>query len=156
MDIITLVNILILLAIIILLILAIEKNELLHSAILLGATSALLSIVFFVAAAPIAAVFELVDFELHAGADGLGGHVVVFADAEIEERAVGEVVDGLALGPLDLLEFVDGGAFAVVGAADTVGEHRLEVGVGDGLWFLVHCPWFFVLGPLFWVPGRAG
>jgi NADH-quinone oxidoreductase subunit J len=60
MDIITLVNIIILLVIIALLILAIEKNELLHSAILLGATSALLGIVFFVGAAPIAAVFELV------------------------------------------------------------------------------------------------
>jgi len=60
MDVITLVNIIILLVIVILLLLAIEKNELLHSAILLGATSALLSIVFFVAMAPIAAVFELV------------------------------------------------------------------------------------------------
>ena len=77
----------------------------------------------------VAAVFGLVDLLGHAAADELGGHGVVFADAEVEELALGMVGERLALGALDLLELVDRGAFAVVGAADAVGEERLEVGV---------------------------
>ncbi len=56
------------------------------------------------------------------------GHVVVFADAEVEElplRMGGE--DG-SLGPLDLLELIDFGPLAVVGTADAVGEEGLEPG----------------------------
>ena len=45
---------------------------------------------------------------------------------------LGMVGQRLALGPLDLLELVDRGAFAVIGPADAVGEQRLEVGVGHG------------------------
>ena len=70
----------------------------------------------------VAAVFGLVDFLGHAAADDLGGHLVVLADAEVEQLALGMIGERLALGPLDLLELVDGGAFAVVGAADAVGE----------------------------------
>src|SRR5262249_50243897 len=58
------------------------------------------------------------------------GHVVVLADAEVEELAFGVFGEGLALGALDLLELVDLGALAVVGAADAVGEEGLEPGVG--------------------------
>jgi len=36
---------------------------------------------------------------------------------------------GLPLGPLDLLELIDFGAFAVIGAADALGEQLLEIGV---------------------------
>ena len=78
----------------------------------------------------VAAVFGLVDFLGHAAADDLGGHLVVLADAEVEQLALGMVGERLAFGALDLFELVDGGAFAVVGAADAVGEQRLEVGVG--------------------------
>ena len=70
----------------------------------------------------VAAVFGLVDFLGHAAADGLGGHGVVFADAEVEELALGVVGERFAFGALDLFELVDGGAFAVVGAADAVCE----------------------------------
>ena len=80
----------------------------------------------------VAAVLGLVDLLGHAAADDLGGHRVVLADAEVEQLALGMVGQRLALGPLDLLELVDRGAFAVVGAADAVGEQRLEVGVGHG------------------------
>lgn len=60
MDLLTVVNIIVLIFTLIVLILAIEKQDLLHSAILLGVGSASLSVVFFIALAPIAAVIELV------------------------------------------------------------------------------------------------
>ena len=85
-----------------------------------------------VAVVGVAAVFGLVDLFGHAAADGLGGHGVVFADAEVEELALGIIGQGLAFGALDLFELVDFGAFAVVDAADAVGEQGLEVGVGHG------------------------
>ena len=62
-------------------------------------------------------------------ADERVGHVVVLADAEVEQRALGVGGQGGALGALDLLELVDLGALAVVGAADAVGEQGLEPGV---------------------------
>src|SRR5262249_33843986 len=78
----------------------------------------------------VAAVFELVDL-LFANLAHQGiGHVVVFADAEIEELPLGVGRQDGAFGPFDLLELVDFGALAVVGAADAVGEQRLEPGVG--------------------------
>ena len=39
---------------------------------------------------------------------------------------LGMIGQGLALGPLDLLELVDRGAFAVIGAADPLGEQLSE------------------------------
>ena len=78
----------------------------------------------------VAAVFGFVDLLGHAAADGLGGHGVVFADAEIEELPLGVVGERFTFGALDFFKLVDGGAFAVVGAADSVCEERLEVGVG--------------------------
>ena len=77
----------------------------------------------------VATVFGLVDLLGHAAADDLGGHLVVLADAEVEQLAVGMVGERFALGALDFLELVDGGAFAVVGTADAVGEEFLEVGI---------------------------
>ncbi len=56
----TIVNVIVLIVTLVVLILAIEKQDLLHAAILLGVGSANLAIVFFIANAPIAAVFELV------------------------------------------------------------------------------------------------
>ena len=61
---------------------------------------------------------------------GSGGHLVVLADAEVQQLPLGVFGQGLPLGPLDLLELIDFGAFAVVGAADALGEELLEVGVG--------------------------
>ena len=78
----------------------------------------------------VAAVFELVDLALERVAHQRIGHVVVFADAEVEQLAFGMGGQGGALGPLDLLELVDLGALAVVDAADAVGEQRLEPGIG--------------------------
>ncbi len=70
----------------------------------------------------VAAVFRLVDLVGHDAADVGGGHLVVLADAEVDQFPLGMIGQGLPLGPLDLLELVDLGAFAVVGAADAVGE----------------------------------
>ena len=56
----TYVNVIILFASVLILFFAIEKRDLLQSAILLGISSAILSIAFFIASAPIAAAFELV------------------------------------------------------------------------------------------------
>ena len=78
----------------------------------------------------VAAVFDLVRLALEHVAHQRIGHVVVFADAEVEQPAFRVGGQGGALGPLDLLELVDLVALAVVGAADAVGEQRLEPGVG--------------------------
>ena len=59
------------------------------------------------------------------------GHVVVLADAEVEQPAFGMGGQGGALGALDLLELVDFAALAVAGAADAVGEERLKPGIGS-------------------------
>ena len=71
------------------------------------------------------AVLDPVDLDFHPLPHRLGRPVVVFADAEVEQRHVGPVGDGLPLGPLDLLELVDVGALAVLGTADAVGEQGL-------------------------------
>ena len=63
----------------------------------------------------VAAVLGLVDLLGHDAADRLGGHLVVLADAEVDQPPLGMLGQGLPLGPLDLLELVDFGAFAVVG-----------------------------------------
>ena len=60
MELVTIANLCVLIVTVIVLFLAIEKQDLLHSAILLGMGSASLGVVFFIANAPIAAVFELV------------------------------------------------------------------------------------------------
>lgn len=60
MDIMAYINLIILIASVLVLFFAIEKRDLLQSAILLGVSSAVLSIVFFIANAPIAAAFELI------------------------------------------------------------------------------------------------
>src|SRR5262249_31658064 len=69
------------------------------------------------------------DFALEGIAYQRVGHVVVFADAEVEKFAVGMDGEGCPLGPLDLLKLVDLGVLAVVGAADAVGKQRLKPGV---------------------------
>ena len=61
-----------------------------------------------------------------------GGHLVVLADAEIDQRPLGMLGQRLPLGPLDLLELVDLGAFAVLGAADPLGKQLLEIGIAHG------------------------
>ena len=77
----------------------------------------------------ITAVLRLVDLGGHHAADGRGGHLVVFADAEIDQPPLGMLGQRLALRPFDLLELVDLVAFAVIHAADAIGEHFLEVRV---------------------------
>ena len=81
----------------------------------------------------IAAVLRLVDLLGHHAADALRRHRVVLADAEVEQLPLRVVGQRLPLGPLDLLELVDRGAFAVTGPADAVGEQALEIGVGHGV-----------------------
>ena len=76
------------------------------------------------------AVLDLVGFAGEGVAHRHVGHVVVLADAEVEEFAFGVFGEGFALGALDLLELVDLGALAVVGPADAFGEQGLEPGVG--------------------------
>ncbi|RLJ00062.1 MAG: hypothetical protein DRP08_06770 [Candidatus Aenigmatarchaeota archaeon] len=60
MDVMVYVNVIILIASVLILFLAIEKKDLLQSAVLLGVASAVISIAFFIADAPIAAAFELI------------------------------------------------------------------------------------------------
>ena len=60
MDVIAYINVIILIASVLVLFFAIEKKDLLQSAILFGVASAVISIAFFIANAPIAAAFELV------------------------------------------------------------------------------------------------
>ena len=80
----------------------------------------------------VAAVLGLVDLLGHDAADRLGGHLVVLADAEVEQTPLGVLGQGLPLGPLDLLELVDFRAFAVAAAADPLGEEMLKIGVAHG------------------------
>ena len=77
----------------------------------------------------ITAVLRLIDLGGHHAANVGGGHFVVFADAEIDQFPLGVLGQGLPLRPLDLLELVDLAAFAVVRAADAVGEELLEIGI---------------------------
>src|SRR5262249_994069 len=58
------------------------------------------------------------------------GHLVILADTEIEQRALGVFGKGLALGALDLLELVDFGPLAVVGPTKALGKEGLKPGVG--------------------------
>src|SRR5262249_50836132 len=58
------------------------------------------------------------------------GHLVILADAEVEERALGMLGKGLPLGALDLLELVDFSPLAVVGPTNALGKEGLEPGVG--------------------------
>ncbi len=77
----------------------------------------------------VAAVFKLVDLALGCLADEGIGHVVVFADAEIQELPLWVGGQHRALGPLDLLELVNLAALAVIDAAQTLGEEGLKPGV---------------------------
>src|SRR5207344_124406 len=77
----------------------------------------------------IPAVLRLADLLRHGPAHVLRRHAVVLADPEVEQQAIGMIGERLTLGALDLLELVDLGALAVVGAADAVGEQGLEVRV---------------------------
>ena len=81
----------------------------------------------------IAAIFELVDFALKRFAYNGRGHVVVFADAEIQELAFRMSSQCRPFGSFDLLELVDLGAFAVIRAAHALGEHRLKPGIGRSI-----------------------
>ena len=74
----------------------------------------------------VAAVLRLVDLLGHDAADRGVGHLVVLADAEIEQLPLGMLGQGLPLGPLDLLELVDFGAFAVVGRRRCGGRTAAE------------------------------
>ena len=78
----------------------------------------------------VAAVFGPIDLAAIDGANAFRGHFVVFADAEIDQLPLGMLGQRLALGPLDLLELVDLGPFAVIGAANAVGEPGLKIRVG--------------------------
>ncbi|MDD4307879.1 MAG: hypothetical protein PHU53_03620 [Thermoplasmata archaeon] len=60
MEIMSLINIALILSTAVLFVLAIELKNLIHASILLGTGSAVLACVFFIAGAPFAAVFELV------------------------------------------------------------------------------------------------
>ena len=70
----------------------------------------------------VAAVFDLVDFLRHSFADGDVSHLVVFANAEVEQFAFRMICQRLALGALDLFKFINRRVFAVVGAANSVSK----------------------------------
>ncbi len=55
------------------------------------------------------------------------GHLVIFADAEIDQVPVGKIFDRLPLGPLDFLELVNFVRLAVVRTADALGKQVLEI-----------------------------
>ena len=80
----------------------------------------------------VAAILRPIDLLGHHAADRRIGHVVVLADAEIDQFSLGMLGQRFPLGPLDLLELVNLGAFSVVGAADALGEELLKVGVAHG------------------------
>jgi hypothetical protein len=80
-----------------------------------------------IAVVHVAAVLGLVDLLGHSPTDRLGGHRVVLADPEIDQRPARSVGQGLPLGPLDLLELVDLGPFAVVRSANPLGKQGLKV-----------------------------
>ena len=75
----------------------------------------------------VAAVLRPIDLAGHHRAHALGRHLVVLADAEVDQLPLGMLGQGLALGPLDLLELIDRGALAVIGAADAVGKQLLKI-----------------------------
>jgi hypothetical protein len=72
------------------------------------------------------------DFRDHCLANRARSHLVVFPNAEIDQRSCRVLGQGLPLGPLDLLELVDLRALAVVGTADPLGKELLKIGVRHG------------------------
>src|SRR5262249_522822 len=76
----------------------------------------------------VAAVFQLVDLAFGDLAHQGVGHVVVFPDAEVEERPLRMGGQEGRFGWFDLPELVDFGAQAVAGAADAVGKQVLKPG----------------------------
>jgi hypothetical protein len=89
----------------------------------------------------IAAIFHLIHFALQDLSDERVSHVVIFADAEVQQAALGMGGQGGSLGALDLLEFVDLGALAIVGAAEPLGKEFLEPGIaGHGRFLKYQCP----------------
>ena len=75
----------------------------------------------------VATVGRLIDLATHRGADRLRRKLVIFADAEVDQLALGMLGHGLALGPLDLLELIDLGPFAVIDTANAFGKEILKV-----------------------------
>ncbi len=80
----------------------------------------------------VAAVLRLVDLVPHYGPHALRGHLVIFANAEVEDCAVGIVGHRLPLGPLNLLKLVDLRSFSVAHSTDAVGKMALKPGVVRG------------------------
>jgi hypothetical protein len=78
----------------------------------------------------VAAVLDAIGGRLQRLADDRVRHIVVLADAEIEELAFGVFGQRLPLRPLDLLELVDLGPLAVVRSSDALGKERLKPGIG--------------------------
>src|SRR5260370_30377505 len=71
-------------------------------------------------------VFQLVDLALEDVPDERIGHVIILADAEIEQPSLGMSGQGSALGPLDFLALIDFVALAVAAAADPLVAKRLK------------------------------
>ena len=72
-------------------------------------------------------VFRPVNLVGHCLADRRRGHLVVLADAEIQQFSLGMLGNRLALGPFDLLELIDFASLAVLGAANSFGEQLLKI-----------------------------
>ncbi len=74
----------------------------------------------------VAPVLQLIDLELECVAHERVGHVIVFADAEVEEPSFGVGLERCTLGAFDFLKLVDLRAFAILAAADALGKERLK------------------------------
>ena len=81
----------------------------------------------------VATILQPVDFPLSDLADERIGHVIVFADAEIEQFPLGMGGQHRTLGPFDFLELINLGSFAIIDPADAFSEEILKP------WILQRC-----------------
>ena len=74
----------------------------------------------------VASVFNFIDLSFQEVSNEGGSHVVIFANAEIEELAFWVGSKCCALSSFDFFELVDFGGFPIVCATDTICEKRLK------------------------------
>src|SRR5262249_24293883 len=82
-----------------------------------------------VAVVGVAAIFGFESFVVQLSDDFGKSHFIRLADAHIDDLRAGIGSEGGPFGPFDLLEFIDGGGFAVLLSTNAFSEQILDIGL---------------------------